>query len=52
MHMTVSIRLDDGQVVSARQDIFRLHDDYLAETASDLAWSLSDEAYAVLAEGE
>lgn len=52
MHMTVSIRLDDGQVVSARENLKQINDDHFEETAAGLAYGLVEEVWAVLAEGE
>lgn len=53
MHMTVSIRLDDGQVVSARQEIpHLLSPGLLRLTAKNLTSDVVEEAVAVLAEGE
>lgn len=52
MHMTVSIRLDDGQIVSARGPLEGLTDDEVSITAANLAYGLVEEVYAVLAEGE
>jgi hypothetical protein len=52
MHMTVSIRLDDGQVVSFRHPLNDLSDETVSLTARKLALSAQEEAFMVLAEGE
>lgn len=52
MHMTVSIRLDDGQVVSARGSLRSLTDDTVSVVAQGLVLEAQEEAYMVLAEGE
>lgn len=52
MHMTVSIRLDDGQVVSYRHPLNDLSDETVSLVARKLALSAQEEAFMVLAEGE
>jgi hypothetical protein len=52
MHMTVSIRLDDGQVVSARWPLENLEDDQISMVAQSLVLMAQEEAFMVLAEGE
>lgn len=52
MHMTVSIRLDDGQVVSAREPMGSLVDYEVSVVAKKAALRAQEEAFMVLAEGE
>lgn len=52
MHMTVSIRLDDGQVVSARDELYDLTDLHVSNVAKYLSLRVQEEAFMVLAEGE
>jgi len=52
MHMTVSIRLDDGQVVSARHQLESLDDEEVSTVAKETSLRAQEEAFMVLAEGE
>jgi hypothetical protein len=52
MHLTVSIRLDDGQVVSARYPLEHLTDEEISEVGRVLLLRVQEEAFMVLAEGE
>lgn len=52
MHMTVSIRLDDGQVVSARGPLETLNDERVSYVGRNLVLTAQEEAFMVLAEGE
>jgi hypothetical protein len=52
MHLTVSIRLDDGQIVSARYKLESLDDEEVSFVAKKATLRAQEEAFMVLAEGE
>jgi len=52
MHLTVSIRLSDGQVVSYRGALESLDDEEVSFVAKKAALRAQEEAFMVLAEGE
>ena len=52
MHMTVSIRLDEGYVVSATWPLGSLTDEEISFTGRQLVRRAQEEAFMVLAEGE
>lgn len=52
MYMTVSIRLDDGQVVSSSCPLNALTDDAVSLVAHGLVLEAQEEAFMVLGEGE